>query len=351
MEILKQILEDKISSSAFFVLISLYVFVLSADFVSPYHPNTRDVKASYLPPSKIYFFDSGKLVCPFVYSIKTSFNDDSLTKIIEEDKSKKYNINLFVRGEKYSVLGIFESDLHLFGLNTNEQKLYLFGTDKNGRDIFSRILYGGRPSLTIGFLGLLIIFPLGIIYGGIAGYFGSYLDNIMMRFAEAIMSLPFFYLIVVLASVLPENISNSQRFLLITIILSFVSWAGLSRIIRGQVLSIKEEDFVTSAKAIGENDFNILMKHIIPQTFSYLAVAITLSVPGFIIGESALSFLGLGINQPDPSWGNILSEGKDLSNIMIRPWILFIPAFCIFVSVLSFNLLGDKFRDILDPRR
>ena len=170
-----------------------------------------------------------------------------------------------------------------------------------------------------------------------------------MRIAEALMSLPYFYLIVVLASILPANISNSQRFLLITIILSFVSWAGLSRVIRGQVLSIKEEEYVQAAKAIGVSDLKIIMKHIIPQTTSYIIIAATLSIPGFIIGESALSFLGMGITQPDPSWGNILAEGKELSNMLLRPWILLLPAACIFISVLCFNLIGDKLRDILDP--
>ena len=237
----------------------------------------------------------------------------------------------------------------MFGTDLGE-RLYLFGTDKNGRDIFSRILHGGRPSLTIGFIGLLIVFPLGLLYGGISGYFGGALDNFMMRIAEALMSLPYFYLIVVLASILPANISNSQRFLLITIILSFVSWAGLSRVIRGQVLSIKEEEYVQSAKAIGVSDLKIIMKHIIPQTTSYIIIAATLSIPGFIIGESALSFLGMGITQPDPSWGNILAEGKELSNMLTRPWILLLPAACIFISVLCFNLIGDKLRDILDPR-
>ena len=172
----------------------------------------------------------------------------------------------------------------------------------------------------------------------------------MMRISEALMSIPYFYLIVVLASILPANISNSQKFLLITIILSLVGWAGLSRVIRGQVLSIKEEEYALSAKAIGMNDLKIIIDHIIPQTASYLIIAATLSIPGFIIGESALSFLGLGITQPDPSWGNILAEGKELSNILVRPWILLLPATFIFISIISFNILGDKLRDILDPK-
>jgi len=337
MNILQAILKDPITRISLSLLVILYLSISFCDFISPYNPNARDPKSSYMPPSKIYIFEDGKLDFPFIYKSSYTFDENTFTKKIIEDKSKKYYIRFFT------------PDFHLFGTDEG-QRIYIFGTDKNGRDIFSRILHGGRPSLTIGFIGLLIVFPLGLIYGGISGYFGGSIDNFMMRIAEAMMSLPYFYLIVVLASILPANISNSQRFLLITVILSFVSWAGLSRVIRGQVLAIKEEEFVQSAKAIGMNDIKIIIKHILPQTTSYIIIAATLSIPGFIIGESALSFLGLGITQPDPSWGNILAEGKELSNMIVRPWLLLIPSLCIFISVLCFNLVGDKVRDILDPK-
>ncbi|MBI2996063.1 MAG: ABC transporter permease [Candidatus Melainabacteria bacterium] len=349
MIILEKILKDKIAKISLIVITTLYLLIILSDFISPYNPNTRNPKGSYLPPSKIYFLESGMIFSPFIYKTTSTFNEETFTKKIIEDKNTKYFIKFFVKGEEYKILNLIPCSVHLFGTN-GEQRIYLFGTDRNGRDIFSRILHGGKPSLTIGFVGLLIVFPLGLLYGGVSGYFGGAIDNFMMRIAEAIMSLPYFYLIVVLASILPTNISNSQRFLLITIILSFVSWAGLSRVIRGQVLSIKEEEYILAAKAIGINDLKIIIKHIIPQTTSYIIIAATLSIPGFIIGESALSFLGMGITQPDPSWGNILAEGKELSNMLLRPWILLLPAACIFVSVLCFNLVGDKLRDILDPR-
>ena len=349
MNILQKILEYKIARISLIILAILYLFIIFSDFIAPYNPNSRDPKASYLPASRIHIFENKRPLLPFIYKRFYTFDENTFTKKIIEDKSKKYFIRLFVHSDEYKLFDLIPSDLHLFGTDEG-QRLYLSGTDKNGRDIFSRILHGGKPSLTIGFVGLLIVFPLGLLYGGISGYFGGALDNFMMRIAEALMSLPYFYLIVVLASILPANISNSQRFLLITIILSFVSWAGLSRVIRGQVLSIKEEEYVLSAKAIGVSDLKIIMKHIIPQTMSYIIIAATLSIPGFIIGESALSFLGMGITQPDPSWGNILAEGKELSNMLLRPWILLLPAACIFTSVLCFNLIGDKLRDILDPR-
>lgn len=350
MDILNKLLKDKISKICLIVLFTLYFLILCCDFIAPYNPNFRDTKASYLLPSKIHFFENGKLSLPYIYKTYYDFNEQFLTKTIYEDKSKKAYLKLLIHGDEYKLFGIIPLNIHLFGISDTNQRIYLLGTDRNGRDIFSRILHGGRPSLTIGFIGLLIVFPLGLLYGGISGYYGGSTDNLMMRFAEAIMSLPYFYLIVVLASILPTNLTNSERFLLITIILSFVSWAGLSRVIRGQVLSLKEEEYVLAGKAIGQNDLKIIVKHILPQTASYVIIAATLSIPGFIIGESALSFLGLGITQPDPSWGNILSEGKELSNMLIRPWLLLTPAFCIFISVLSFNLVGDKLRDILDPK-
>ena len=348
--ILDKLSKDKISKVCLILLITIYSFVLLSGFIAPYDPNVRDTKASYLPPSTIYFFDNNKPSIPFIYKRTYSFDKDNFKKIVKEDKTKKIYLKLFAQGDPCKLLGIIPYNIHLFGTSDKNIRVYLFGTDRNGRDILSRILYGGLPSLTIGFVGLLIVFPLGLLYGGISGYYGGAIDNLMMRIAEAIMSLPYFYLIVVLASILPANLSNSQRFLMITVILSFVSWAGLSRVIRGQVLSIKEEEYVLAGKAMGQNDINLIIKHILPQTASYVIIAATLSIPGFIIGESALSFLGLGITQPDPSWGNILAEGKELSNMLIRPWLLLAPAFCIFVSVLSFNLVGDKLRDILDRR-
>ena len=227
--------------------------------------------------------------------------------------------------------------------------MFLLGTDINGRDVYSRILFGGRISLTIGFLALFISFPLGMLYGGISGYLGGFVDNIMMRISEAIMSIPSFYLLIILAAILPTNMTSIQRFTLIVVILAMIGWAGFSRVVRGMVLSVKNQEFVQAAESIGASKLRIIIKHLLPQTMSYVIVAMTLSVPSYILSESGLSFLGLGIQQPDASWGNMLKEAQEYINILYRPWLL-TPGFLIFIAVLSFNLIGDTIRDILDPK-
>lgn len=326
----------KISLSAkisLLILIVLYLIMILGDFIAPYDPLYQNPEAGYASPSKIHLDRNGF----YIYPQKFLINEQTYQKQnIEITDAKKYYLQFFHYGKLFSV--------------EKPAYIYLLGTDRIGRDLFSRLVHGSKPSLLIGFLGILIAFPIGAIYGGVSGYLGGPVDNIMMRLAEAIMSLPTFYLLIILSAMLPASLDNFQRFSLITVILSFVSWAGLARIIRGQVLSIKSKEFIDSAKTIGQKDSSIILKHLIPHTFSFLIIAMTLSVPGFIIGESALSFLGLGINQPDPSWGNILAEGKDLSNILTRPWLIFIPTALIFAAVFSFNILGDYLRDLLDPK-
>jgi len=315
----------------------MYLGMLLADYIAPYSPVEQNPEAGYASPTQIYFnLQDGFYIYREVYRLDPL----SYQKHGEQIRDHKHPLKFFSKGKLISV-----DNSH----STKPAYLYLLGTDQLGRDLVSRLIHGARPSLSIGFLGLIIAFPIAIIYGGISGFAGGIVDNIMMRIAEAIMSLPGLYLLIILSAILPASLSNTQRFVMITVILSFISWAGLSRIIRGQILALKSKDFVLAVKSMGDRSLAIIVKHLIPHTASFLVVAATLAIPGYIVGESALSFLGLGINQPDPSWGNILAEGKDLSNILTRPWLLWSPALLIFAAVLSFNLIGDELRDVLDP--
>ena len=345
----KQFFKDKFATASLVVLLLLYISIFLANFIAVYPKNYSNRNLSYAPPSNIYFITpEGKLTRPYTYNYIRKFDKDSLRMYFIQDRTQKYYLKLFPKGFEYKFLGIFKTKRHLFGVEKGGD-IFLFGCDINGRDNFSRLLYGGQVSLTIGFLALFISFPIGLIYGGIAGYLGGRTDMIMMRFAEAIMSIPSFYLLIILAAILPSGMTSSQRFLLITIILALIGWAGFSRVVRGMVLSIKTQDYIKAARSIGASRARIILKHILPQTSSYVIIAITLSIPGYILAESGLSFLGLGIQQPDASWGNMLKEAQEFTNIMYRPWLL-TPGFLIFVAVLSFNLIGDTIRDILDPK-
>lgn len=349
MEIIKKLFRDKFAKIAFIVLALMYFVILFADFMSPYSNTYSNRDLSYAPPSKIYTInEKGKISFPYTYNYIREYDSDLMQTVYKEDRSKKYYIKPLVKGEGYKFLGLIPTHRHLFGVNKGGE-VHLLGTDINGRDVFSRLLFGGRISMTVGFLSLLIVFPIGLLYGGISGYLGGIVDVIMMRFAEAVMAIPSFYLLIILAAILPSGMTSTQRFALVVVILALIGWAGFARVIRGMVLSIKEEDFIQAEKVMGASKMRIILKHILPQTTSYAIIAMTLSVPSYILAESGLSFLGLGIQQPDASWGNMLKEAQEFTNILYRPWLL-APGGLIFIAVLCFNLLGDVIRDILDPK-
>ncbi len=346
--LLQNILKDRFARYAFFILLFLYLAVFLASFISPYAKDYSNRNKSYCPPSKIYIIDEhGKLSLPYTYNYIRYFDKENFETKYIEDRSKKFRVNYFAKDNEYKLWGLIPLKRHFYNVEKGGE-LYLLGTDMNGRDNFSRLLYGGQISLTIGFLALLVSFPLGMLYGGISGYIGGKTDFVMMRIAEAIMSIPGFYLLIILASILPANMSSVQRFALIVVILAMIGWAGFSRVVRGMVLSIKKNEFVIASEVLGASDMRTIVHHILPQTLSYVIVAMTLSVPSYILSESGLSFLGLGIQQPDASWGNMLKEAQEFINIVSRPWLL-TPGFLIFVAVLSFNVIGDTIRDVLDP--
>lgn len=333
------------------VLLVFYLAVMLAGFVAPYDPYVSQQDGALLPPTQIYWRnEAGRFIGPHVYPTTQGAVDlETGDRALIVDYTKPSPLALFVKGNSYKLLGVIPSEIHLLG-TTGEGKLNLLGTDEQARDQFSRLLYGGQISLSIGLVGIAIVFPLGMLIGGISGYFGGWLDAVLMRLVEVLMTIPGIYLLVALAAVLPPGLSSAQRFLLIVIITSFVSWAGLARVIRGQVLSIKEQQFVQAAKVMGATPLYIIVRHVLPQTATYVIISATLSVPGFIVAESVLSLIGLGIQQPDPSWGNLLSSATNASILVLQPWLIWPPALLIIMTVLAFNLLGDGLRDALDPR-
>ncbi|MEJ1931075.1 ABC transporter permease [Nostoc sp. NIES-2111] len=350
------------------LLIIFYVAVLAADFIAPYDPYASQPSGSLLPPTQIYWVSktSGQFIGPHVYPT-TQGNTDLETgdRQLIVDFKKPSPVRFFVSGPEYRLLQVslplppkweettvipgIPLNWHLFGAD-NGAKINILGTDEQGRDQFSRLLHGGRISMFIGIIGVIITFPLGLLMGGISGYFGGWTDSIIMRIAEVLMTFPSIYLLVTLGAVLPAGLTSSQRFLLIVLITSVISWAGLARVIRGQVLSIKEREFVQAARAMGGNPLYIIRRHVLPQTATYVIISATLAVPSFIGSEAILSLIGLGIQQPDPSWGNMLSLASNASIIVLQPWLIWPPAVLIILTVLAFNLLGDGLRDALDPR-
>lgn len=350
------------------LLLVFYVAVIAADFIAPYNPYSSQTNGSLLPPTRIYWVakTSGKFIGPHVYpTVQGDTNLETGDRQLIVDYTKPVPVRFFVSGAEYR---LFELTLpvppkweeftfipgipltwHLFGVD-GDAKLNLLGTDEQGRDQLSRLLYGGRISLFIGIIGVAFTFPLGLIIGGISGYFGGLIDTVIMRITEVLMTFPSIYLLVTLSAVLPTGLSSSQRFLLIVLITSVISWAGLARVIRGQVLSIKEREFVQAARAMGGKPLYIILRHVLPQTATYVIISATLAVPSFIGSEAILSLIGLGIQQPDPSWGNMLSLASNASILVLQPWLIWPPALLIILTVLAFNLLGDGLRDALDPR-
>lgn len=336
----------RLAQFAGFVLALFYLMAAFAEFLAPYEPG-RDFKGFvYAPPAKIHLFDDDGFAGPFVYGLKGG-RDESYQRVFEEVKDEVYPVRFFVRGDPYKLWGLFENDRHLFGTGA-EGQLFLFGTDRLGRDLFSRILYGTRISLTIGLVGVFLSFVLGLIFGGVSGYFGGTIDETIQRMIDMLVSIPHLPLWMTLAAAVPRDWNSIQTYFAITIVLSIVGWAGLARTVRGRLLSLREEDFTIAARVSGVGEWRIITKHLLPLFASYIIVAVTLAVPGMIIGETSLSFIGLGIQPPAVSWGTLLQEAQMITSVALHPWLL-IPALFVIVTVLMFNFLGDGLRDAADP--
>jgi peptide/nickel transport system permease protein len=286
---------------------------------------------------------------PFVYARTRTLNSETLAWIYSDNPNIKYPVYFFVNnGIETRFWGRWPTDLHLFGVKDPDAKLFLLGTDRLGRDILSRVLYGTRPSMTIGLVGVLLSLLLGILLGGISGYFGGWIDILIQRLIEMISALPTIPLWMGLAAAVPLDWGPIQTYFMITIILSLIGWTGLARVVRGRFLSLRQEDFIKAARMAGSNEFRIIFRHMLPSMLSHIIASVTLAIPGMILAETSLSFLGLGLKPPVVSWGVLLQEAQNLRTVALAPWNL-APAIPVIVSVLTLNFLGDGLRDAADP--
>ena len=328
-----------------------YLTVIGADFIAYSHPSDSEAFRGLIPPQPIRLFDGWK-PSPHVCAVSGARDPVTFVKVYERDCEEKHHVRLFARGYEYRFLGIIPTDRHLFGISDpnerSEQRIFILGTDEQGRDMFSRIVFGTRVSLTIGLIGVAMSLALGVVLGAISGFYGGVVDNIIQRVSEIIRAIPTIPLWMGLAAALPIDWSVLRIYFAITIIISLFAWTDLARVVRGRFLAMREEDFVTAAMLAGARQRRIIFRHMLPSFYSHLIAAGTLALPFMIISETALSFLGLGLRTPAISWGTLLQGAQNIQAIAITPWLL-IPALPVIVVILAFNFMGDGLRDAADP--
>ena len=339
--------KHKLAVTAAPVLGLLYLLAICSEFIAPYTARERFAELLLAPPHTIHFVaPEGGLQLPFVYGYRRERDPETFRRRFVEVPAVRYPLRLFVRGPKYKFWGLFRADLHLFGAPGGQ--VFLFGTDRLGRDLFSRVVYGARVSLTIGLVGVALSLFLGVLLGGVSGYFGGLVDNVVQRIIDVLISIPTIPLWMVLAAALPPSWSIPKTYFAITLILSIIGWTSLARVVRGKFLSVRDEDFVTAAKLAGTAEGMIIAKHLVPSFLSYIIVSLTLAIPNMILGETALSFIGIGMLPPAVSWGVLLQDAQDVQAIAHSAWLM-IPVLFVILTVLMFNFLGDGLRDAADP--
>lgn len=325
----------------------LYASTLVTEVIAPYDLHTRNARYIYAPPQRVRLFHEGSFVGPFVYGYGYKLDMANLRRVYSDDRTKVHRLRFFCRGDPYKFWGQFESNWHLVCPAENGT-LFIAGTDRLGRDLFSRILHGARVSLTVGLLGIAVSFVLGIVLGGISGYYGGWIDNVIQRLIEIIRSFPMIPLWLSLSAALPVTWDPLWVFFGITLILGLVDWTGLARAVRSKILALREEEFAQAAKLMGARPARIIGRHLVPSFMSHLIASATLSIPGMILGETALSFLGLGVRPPITSWGVLLNDAQNVNVVALYPWLM-LPVVPVILVVLAFNFLGDGLRDAADP--
>lgn len=329
-------------------MIVLTLLAIFADFMSPYRPITFNKLNTFAPPSIVRIIHDGQLQRPFIYAMKRTRDLDTARVVYVEDRAKVLPIRFFVEGESYHLLGLVETKTHFFGVDDKRQQINLLGTDSLGRDLFTRLLHGARVTLSAGLIGVAFSFVIGLTLGAISGYYGGWLDACIQRLMEFIRSIPTIPLWMGLAAALPIAWDPLFVYVLITIILSLIGWTHLARVVRGRFFSLKTEDYVLAARLAGASEYRIVTKHMLPAMTSYIIASVTLAVPEMILGETALSFLGLGLRPPVVSWGVLLQDAQNLRSISLAPWLL-APGVAVVLVVLAFNFIGDGLRDAADP--
>jgi peptide/nickel transport system permease protein len=341
--------KHRLAMAGTIVLILFYLVVVSADFLAYSDPDASEAMRSLMLPQPINWIDDGQF-SPFVYGIKGTRDPKTFKRVYVPDLAVKIPVRLFAHGFEYKWFGLIPSDIHLIGVEgaKTDETLFIMGTDMQGRDLYSRLMYGTQTSLTIGLISVALSLFLGVMLGGVSGYYGGVMDTIIQRIIEIFRSIPTIPLWMGLAAALPGSWSINQIYLAITIIISLLGWTELARVVRGRFLSLREEDFVMAARLAGCNRMRIIFRHMVPSFLSHIIAATTLALPAMIISETSLSFLGLGLRPPAISWGVLLQDAQNIQSLAISPWLL-IPAIPVIVAVLAFNFVGDGLRDAADP--